>query len=45
MLLQLRKLAIQAEGQALIRLWRDNEISDEIMRHQEDLLDYQEAQL
>ena len=29
----------------LIRLWRENEISDEVMRHQEEILDYQEAQL
>jgi hypothetical protein len=29
----------------LIRLWRENKIGDEVMRHQEEMLDYQEAQL
>ena len=45
MLRQLRQVAIKAERKELIRLWRENEISDDIMRHQEELLDYQEAQL
>jgi len=45
MLLQLRRAAIKAERKELIRLWRGNEISDEVMRHQEEILDYQEAQL
>lgn len=45
MLIQLRRVAIKAERKELIRLWRENEISDEIMRHQEEILDYQEAQL
>jgi hypothetical protein len=44
-LLQLRRLVIKAERAELIRLWRGNEISDEVMRHQEEILDYQEAQL
>lgn len=41
----LRKAAIQAERRELIRLWREEEISDETMRHHEEILDYQEAQL
>jgi Na+/H+ antiporter len=45
LLLQLRRAAIKAERAELIRLWRENEISDEVMRHQEEILDYQEAQL
>jgi len=45
MLKQLRRVAIKAERKELIRLWRENEISDEVMRHQEEILDYQEAQL
>ena len=45
LLLRLRRAAIKAERKELIRLWRENEISDEVMRHQEEILDYQEAQL
>jgi len=45
LLRQLRRIAIDAERRELIRLWRENEISDEVMRHQEEILDYQEAQL
>ena len=29
----------------MIRMWQDNEISDEVMRHLEEVLDYQEAHL
>ena len=43
--LQLRRIAIKAEREELIRLWRENEISDEVMRLHEEILDYQEAQL
>ena len=43
--LQLQHVAIQAKRAELIRLWRANAISDELMRHQEEILDYQEAQL
>ena len=42
---RLRQAVIRAERQELIRLWRDNEISDEVMRHLEETLDYQEARL
>ncbi|MBI1891389.1 MAG: Na+/H+ antiporter [Burkholderiales bacterium] len=45
LLMALRRIAIKAERKELIRLWRENEISDEVMRHQEEILDYQEAQL
>ncbi|OWW18351.1 hypothetical protein AYR66_02585 [Noviherbaspirillum denitrificans] len=45
LLWQLRCAAIKAERKELIRLWRGNEISDEVMRHQEEVLDYREAQL
>ena len=45
LMLDLRHVAIKAERKELIRLWRENEISDEVMRHQEEILDYQEAQL
>lgn len=42
---RLRHAAIQAERQELIRLWRENEIGDEVMHHLEEILDYQEAHL
>lgn len=42
---RLRHAAIQAERSELIRLWRNNEISDEVMHHLEEILDYQEAHL
>lgn len=45
MLLHLRRVAIKAKRKELIRLWRAAEISDEVLRHQEEMLDYQEAQL
>jgi Na+/H+ antiporter len=42
---RLRHAAIQAERRELIRLWRGNEIGDEVMHHLEEILDYQQAQL
>lgn len=45
LLLRLRHAATQAERKELIRLWHDNEISDEVMHHLEEILDYQEAHL
>jgi NhaP-type Na+/H+ or K+/H+ antiporter len=42
---ELRRVVIAAERAELIRLWRENEIGDEVLRHQEEILDYQEAQL
>lgn len=44
-LVQLHREVIAAERRQLIRLWRDNEIGDEVMRHHEEILDYREAQL
>ena len=44
-LIALRRLAIAAERRELIRLWRNNEIGDEVMRHHEEVLDYREAEL
>lgn len=43
--LELHRVAISATRKELIRLWQANEISDEVMRHHEELLDYEEAQL
>jgi len=43
--LDLRRAAIEAERKALIALWRNNEIGDEVLHHLEELLDYREAQL
>jgi Na+/H+ antiporter len=42
-LARLRHESIRIERQELIRLWRDNQVSDEVMHHIEELLDYQEA--
>ncbi|MFZ4538712.1 Na+/H+ antiporter [Propionivibrio sp.] len=42
---RLRHAAILAERKELIRLWRENEIGDEVMHHLEEILDYQEAHL
>lgn len=43
--MRLRHTAIQAERRELIRLWRENKISDEVLHHLEEILDYQEAHL
>ena len=42
---RLRRAAILAERKELIRLWRENKISDEVMHHIEEMLDYQQAEL
>ncbi|MEO5671071.1 MAG: Na+/H+ antiporter [Ramlibacter sp.] len=42
---RLRHAAIRAERQELIRLWRANEIGDEVMHHVMELLDYEQAHL
>ena len=42
---RLRRAAVQAERRELIRLWQENEISDEVLHHLEEILDYQEAHL
>jgi CPA1 family monovalent cation:H+ antiporter len=41
----LRQAAVQAERQELIRIWRDNQISDEVLHHIEEDLDYQESRV
>ncbi|MCC6880207.1 MAG: cation:proton antiporter, partial [Rhodocyclaceae bacterium] len=43
LLLRLRRAALRAERTELIRLWRDNEIGDEVLHHLEEILDYEEA--
>lgn len=42
---RLRHAAIQAERRELLRLWRGNEIGDEVMHHLTELLDYEQAHL
>jgi Na+/H+ antiporter len=42
---RLREAGIRAERQALIRIWRDNQIGDEVLHHLEEILDYQESRL
>ncbi|MES3004258.1 MAG: Na+/H+ antiporter [Pseudomonadota bacterium] len=42
---RLRHAAIGAERRELIRLWRANEIGDEVMHHLMEMLDYEQAQL
>jgi len=41
----LRDAAVKAERQELIRLWRENQISDEVLHHIEEDLDYQESRI
>jgi Na+/H+ antiporter len=45
MIKRLRKAAVQGERRELIRVWRDNQISDEVLHELEELLDYQESHL
>ena len=42
---RLRSAAIRAERQELIRIWRQNKISDDVLHHLEEDLDYQESRL
>ena len=42
---RLRQVALQAERQELLRIWRDDQISDEVLHHIEEDLDYQESHL
>lgn len=42
---RLRSTAIRAERQELIRIWRENKISDDVLHHLEEDLDYQESRL
>jgi len=43
--LRLRAVAVKAERQELIRLWRENQISDEVLHKIEEDLDYQESRI
>jgi CPA1 family monovalent cation:H+ antiporter len=40
---RLRRAAIDAERKELLRIWRDNRISDDVLHHIEEELDYQES--
>jgi CPA1 family monovalent cation:H+ antiporter len=42
---RLRETAVRAERQELIRVWRENQISDEVLHHLEEDLDYQESRI
>jgi monovalent cation/hydrogen antiporter len=42
---RLRAAAVKAERQELIRLWRENHISDEVLHKIEEDLDYQESRI
>lgn len=42
---RLRRAAIRAERQALLKLWRQQRIGDEVLHHLEEVLDYKEARL
>ena len=41
--MHLRRAALVAGRKELIRLWRSDEISGEVMHRPEEILDYQEA--
>jgi CPA1 family monovalent cation:H+ antiporter len=43
--LRLRGAAVKAERHELIRLWRENQISDEVLHKIEEDLDYQESRI
>ena len=42
---RLREVAIRAERRELIRIWRENQISDDVLREFEEELDYKESNL
>ncbi len=42
---RLRFAAIKAQRNELIKVWRENQISDDVMHHLEEELDYQESRL
>jgi CPA1 family monovalent cation:H+ antiporter len=42
---RLRDAAIKAERRELIRIWRENQISDDVLHHLEEDLDYQESRI
>ena len=41
----IRRAAVRAEREELIRIWRSGEISDEVLHHIEEELDYEESRL
>ena len=43
--MRLRAAAVRAERHELIRLWRENQISDEVLHKIEEHLDYQESRI
>jgi len=43
--LRLRRVAIEAERQELIRIWRENQIGDDVLHEVEEQLDYQESRV
>jgi CPA1 family monovalent cation:H+ antiporter len=42
---RMRKSSVRAERDELIRIWRAGEISDEVLHHIEEELDYEESRL
>jgi monovalent cation/hydrogen antiporter len=42
---RMRSQAVRAEREALLRIWRDGGISDEVLHHLEEELDYEESRL
>jgi monovalent cation/hydrogen antiporter len=42
---RLREAAVRAERHELIRIWREDRISDEVLHHIEEDLDYQESRI
>jgi len=42
---RLRRAALKAERRELIRIWRENLISDDVLHHLEEDLDHQESRL
>ena len=42
---RLRLAAIKAERASLIKAWQENHISDDVLHHLEEELDYQESRL
>lgn len=42
---RLRLTAVRAEREELIRIWRNGEISDDVLHHLEEELDYEESRL
>jgi len=42
---RLRDAAVNAEREALIRIWRENQISDDVLHEFEEELDYKESNL